>query len=367
MLADDFAALELSRYELKLRAREAASLPTFLGSTLRGAFGHALKEAVCVMSHRQCDRCLVASRCIYPYVFETPVPPGVPQLKGQQQAPHPFILTSPVLRMPERSTQALSAAARAGVQQLPDGRAVRLVRAPVAGGNERRRVVVSQELRFGLLLMGRAVEYLPYVVYAVSEMAQRGLGVNRARFELSTVAVVEDSGASRTIYTGESQRISIHSSTTRRLDYLIEVRLSELVSALSFKPDRIKLRFQTPTRIRVEGDLQVGMSFDLLVRNLLRRVSMLAAVHGAAPLDLDYRGLIAKSTEVATHRSALRWVDWERYSSRQQTKMSMGGFIGEVEYRGDQVEEFLPLLVAGEILHVGTGTGFGLGKYEIVE
>lgn len=66
MVPEDFAALDLSRYELKLRACEPVSLPAFLGSTLRGAFGHALKEAVCVMNHRDCAKCLVADRCIYP-------------------------------------------------------------------------------------------------------------------------------------------------------------------------------------------------------------------------------------------------------------------------------------------------------------
>ena len=103
MVPEDFAGLELSRYELKLRACQSASLPAFLGSTLRGAFGHALKEAVCVMNHRDCAKCLVADRCIYPYLFETPVPDDVPQLRGQQQAPHPFILTPPIFEPPENA------------------------------------------------------------------------------------------------------------------------------------------------------------------------------------------------------------------------------------------------------------------------
>jgi hypothetical protein len=107
------------------------------------------------------------------------------------------------------------------------------------------------------------------------------------------------------------------------------------------------------------------MSFELLVRNLLRRVSLLAAVHGRGRLELDYRGLIALAREVRMSKCALRWHDWERYSNRQQTKMNMGGFIGEVDYRGGALREFLPLIAAGEILHVGSGTSFGLGRYKI--
>ena len=93
---------------------------------------------------------------------------------------------------------------------------------------------------------------------------------------------------------------------------------------------------------------------------------MLAAVHGRARLELDYRGLIDRAGKVETHSSALRWSDWERYSNRQQTKMNLGGFTGEVEYTGKVIEEFLPLVAAGELLRVGAGTSFGLGRYEIV-
>lgn len=104
------------------------------------------------------------------------------------------------------------------------------------------------------------------------------------------------------------------------------------------------------------------MSFALLVRNLLRRVSLLSAVHGSAPLELDYRGLIAEAASVATVKSDLQWCDWDRYSNRQQTKMTLGGFVGEVVYCGEKASEYLPLLAAGELLHVGTGSAFGLGE-----
>jgi hypothetical protein len=360
MTPDDFAALDLSRYELTLRACGSASLPAFLGSTLRGAFGHALKEAVCVMNHRDCGKCMVADRCIYPYLFETPVPPDVPQLRGQAQAPHPFILTPPMLKAPGRVEQV-------SAHSLSDGRTVKLVRSPATDSPDgRRHMSRGDRLAFGLLLMGRAIEYLPYVVYAVSEMARRGLGVEHTPFELKEVAMIDESGDRKLIYSGESQRITVPGSATMRLSDLICRRLDRLLTTSEFSADTLRLKFLTPARIRVEGDLQVGMSFELLVRNLLRRVSMLAAVHGRAHLELDYRGSIALAADVSISTFALRWFDWERYSNRQRTKMNLGGFTGEVEYTGKAIKEFLPLIAAGEMLHVGAGTSFGLGRYEIV-
>lgn len=389
MRADDFQTLDVLRSELRLRAVDAADLPSFLGSTLRGAFGHSLKNAVCVMPHRDCERCQVADRCLYPYLFETPPPPGLAQLKGQNQAPRPFILAPPVSET----------------------------------SNGRHRINRGEDLRFGLTVVGRAVQALPYLIYAVSEMARGGLGADRGRFELSDVLLLDETDQTRTIYSGDSRRISLPEDALITLGVLVRSSLerfgrppasaprsaailaaspqaspsSSAADSPSGQPElpasspassaedgshsllretscdfveesgcTLRLRFLTPTRIRVEGDLQASMNFELLVKNLLRRVSLLIAVHGSAPLELDWGGLIARAATVRTRSSNLRWSDWERYSNNQKTKMAFGGFVGEVEYEGEALPEFACLLAAGEILHVGTGTTFGLGRYVAV-
>jgi len=38
---------------------------------------------------------------------------------------------------------------------------------------------------------------------------------------------------------------------------------------------------------------------------------------------------------------------------------------GEITFEGN-IEPFMPLIKAGEVLHIGKGTGFGLGRYRIV-
>jgi hypothetical protein len=365
MIAEDFSVLTLSRYQLHLRARKSGILPRYLGSTLRGAFGHALKEAVCVVAHRNCERCMLAEHCIYPYLFETP-PPPIELLRGQKSAPHPFILMPPL--------------GRPGDGPIPDplarqfkrtecgyaGKTLTLVKpSPMVCSDRGWNLSPGDELAFDLLLVGRAVEYMPYVVYAVSEMARRGLGVNRVPFDLSQVAVINEHGHAQTIYSGEGQRITVPAEATRKLGDLIEARLDRLKANCILYLDELRLNFRTPARIRVAGDLQHSLTFALLVRNLLRRVSLLAAVHGNARLDVNYRALIDRASRVRTRASRLHWRDWERYSNRQRVKMNMGGFVGDIEYVGEAIQEFLPLIIAGEILHLGTGTTFGLGRYAI--
>jgi hypothetical protein len=226
----------------------------------------------------------------------------------------------------------------------------------------RRTLKPGDEMTFGVLLMGRATQYMPFVIYAVSEMARRGLGVDRGKFRLQGIALLDEFGVAHPINFSESQRITLPDQANKDVRDLIRARLDQLAGG---REDRVNLRFVTPARIRVEGDLQCSLGFELLVRNLLRRVSMLALIHGQAPMQVDYLDLIELASEVKTASSMLRWWDWQRYSNRQEMKMKMGGFVGEVEFSGEATEHLLPLVVAGEILHVGAGTSFGLGKYQI--
>jgi hypothetical protein len=368
-----FSGLDISRYRLVLRAVEPASLPAFLGSTLRGAFGHALKDAVCVMPHRNCDRCMVMDRCLYPYLFETAPPEHASQLKGQQQAPHPFILTPDVAQAGSlRSSRVPSTApmGTSGPRLLKQPLRPRVSVSPPPGvvPSERRILLrPGDAISFDLVLLGRAIDYMPYIVFAVSEMARRGLGANRTRFELDEVTMLGLAGE-RPIYSGRTQRISTAPDARLPLADLIRDRLDARSSAThhsSLSTHHCSLRFLAPTRIRIEGDAQFSLSFDLLIRSLLRRLSLLAEVHGRGPLNVDYRGLIERATQVRVKQSRLRWSDFERYSNRQRCKMKLGGFVGEIEYEGEAIDEFLPLIAAGEILHVGSNTTFGLGLYEI--
>ena len=56
----------------------------------------------------------------------------------------------------------------------------------------------------------------------------------------------------------------------------------------------------------------------------------------------------------------VNWSDWERYSGRQETRMKLGGLVGEVTYKGE-VDLFLPYLHLGEYVHVGKQSTFGNG------
>ena len=94
--SDDLPALKLLPLRFTLRARTPLQLPRYKGSTVRGGFGTAFKQTVCVVEHRDCGRCLLRTTCAYPYVFDTPVPGDATRLRKYTAAPHPFVLLPPL-------------------------------------------------------------------------------------------------------------------------------------------------------------------------------------------------------------------------------------------------------------------------------
>lgn len=70
---------------------------------------------------------------------------------------------------------------------------------------------------------------------------------------------------------------------------------------------------------------------------------------------------------LCSHRtlaSDTRWFDWDRFSTRQNTAMRLGGFVGCAVYE-PVPDPLLHLLAWGELLHVGKASSFGHGRYAL--
>src|SRR5215813_14132770 len=98
LTVDQLDVIRFARYEFRVRALEQTILPPFLGTTLRGSFGHALKSISCSMSHGDCARCLLNERCLYPRLFETTARRNAGLLAQRGDAPRPFIFIPPLAR-----------------------------------------------------------------------------------------------------------------------------------------------------------------------------------------------------------------------------------------------------------------------------
>ncbi len=207
--------------------------------------------------------------------------------------------------------------------------------------------------RLGLILFGRADRHLPYFVHALAEAGKTGLGRQRRAFELIEVRQAQrpDAGDWRSIYAPGQPLNPVAGSVIEPPD----------------PPEWLEIHLETPLRLRREEHLVTPARFGFadLFGALLRRISMLSYFHTETPLEVDFAGLSEASREVPLYEPKLRWYDWTRYSSRQDTTLEMGGLFGRFRLRGRDIGPFWPYLWLGQWTHAGKGATLGLGRYRI--
>lgn len=317
------------KFTLTLEAIEELHLPYYKGSTFRGGFGNIFRRIACVLRLQDCLDCMLKSRCIYAYVFETSSNEGadIMNMHKYERVPHPFVIEPPEID------------SRVKVQNS-------------------KIILPGSTIDFNLILIGKAAEYLPYFIYTFDELGKNGIGKGRGKYRLVSVVGWSNHRFDKFPVYNDSDK------TIRKT----EVNLINIPD--EFKPtesiNKITLQFITPLRIKHNRDLVVNPEFHILMRNLLRRLGLLYYFHcGNNKPPWDHRAIIKHAESIRIANSTLTWLDWERYSTRQGIRMKLGGLVGEITYSGN-IEPFLPYLEAGESLHIGKGTSFGLGKYNLM-
>ncbi len=325
--------IDYLRLRFHLKALQDCDLPSWKGSLLRGAFGHALKKTVCTMrAGQRCDDCLLRSQCAYTRIFETFIteqPP--PFLKGLDTSPRPFIFEP----------------------------------------NDRNKFYKADDLLWlDLILIGSAVDFVPYLVFSIFQMGHSGLGARRHPFELSAAYCFQpghesqDHGAHSDATSHENWRLLYDGASQQILFTPLPLHLNCGNHANQTLAE-VSLKFLTQTRLKFGDDLTMDFTFRMLVFKMLRRVLELAYFYSPqAEINWEFHDLLVAANDVQIAKRNLQWVDYDRYSNRQQAKMKLGGFIGDLTLSGD-LAPFLDLLAYSEVLHVGKGTTFGLGRVEV--
>lgn len=302
----------LHRYQFNCRTLAPLKFNLYAGSMLRGAFGRALRKAVCVTRGDDCKSCLLYRQCSYPKIFETPAP-NPSQFQNFSQIPNAFIIEPPPL----------------GKRWLQPG----------------------DVFSFNMLLIGKAVVDLPIVIHAWQKALKAGLGAEHATVELENVIFEPGQAAEQLIYPiGPDQKLA--PSPNFQLPTLADTH-------------SLTLELITPLRIQQQGRV---LSQDLTAKDflnaLVRRYYLLAEFHSDHYQPPDFRQLSEQAAAIRIDHQ-INWCEWERYSHRQQQAMTFGGVIGTLRLEGE-LAPFLSLLQIGQWLHVGNKTTFGMGRYQLL-
>jgi hypothetical protein len=286
-------------------SKQKVELPEMLGSTIRGAFGTAFKQACCVMHHRICKKCLVSSSCSYFQVFESLSLEN--KYRGIQHPPHPYIILPPIKNI-----------------YLP-----------------------NEILYFQFTLLGDSFP-LPYLLYAFQLMGKNGLGKNRIPFELVSV---EDAFTLKELLT----------ESGLNTQNLIVRDLGEFSSQNLSSSNKLFVSFVTPLRILKNNKILKDIDLLTLKENLIRRYRTLMQLYGYFHPD-DFSDLNLLEMQVLESH----YKRWQRFSNRQKSKINIDAVYAKWILTPNSPKNHA-LIKAYKIIHLGKSSSFGLGRFRLRE
>jgi hypothetical protein len=321
---DPLEGLKLAKFRIDLRIETAMSLPPFMGAEFRNGFRAVFKNIACPDHQALCVHRRLSNSCIYQDIFGISIASGSAVAHEHEHAPHPFVFTPPL-----------------------DGRT---------------HFPARDQISLELVLVGRAIQRLRLFTDTLAALGMCGVGTQGARYVIERVEPW-DGFKHSSLGTHEEFDANAGAPT---------VPLPHILDGSDFcKEERdhrvVALSFVTPTRIVLHGQLASRISFSTLLAPLLRRIALLRHCYCGQEADpSSIRKLILSASSVRSVASNLRWQDWTRFGAGRQTLTQLGGIVGSVVFQGT-LGPFLPVLRAGEWIHVGKVASFGLGRYSLQE
>jgi hypothetical protein len=201
-------------------------------------------------------------------------------------------------------------------------------------------------LEVGLVLVGSAINHIDFYMAAFSLLLQQDGPSGRIDASIRRVDSVDYMGNRHLLEEREGKWAS---------GGLPLLSVKGLCKTVMLPMDWITITIETPMRILHDGKPLRELSFSVIIRALMRRLSSMAYYYGGVEADYDFKWLVQSSNAVVTAQKSFRWVEWGR---------GLSGVIGSGTFTGE-MGEFHPFLLAGEYLHVGKGAPFGLGRFRV--
>jgi hypothetical protein len=332
MTSTSLDGLTFAQFIATFRVNRSLYLYRSSGNAFHGLIGNALSQVEFKADNSDCRNCPIRSECryenLYTYFIITPFDhpfvrdESLPPEMKRDKYPTPYFFIPP-----------------GGGQYTP-----------------------GHHIVLNFTLIGKAIECFPFFACALKRIRSLKFGQSSGIIALDSIydARRNRQGKNTKLYDSET---GFTESPCQVLDF------NEIFQRITTDPildegiSRIKTTFVSPFQFRNRNRLGKDFSFQLLIRSILRRMTLLS-VHSPFHWNVDFRYVMNKASDIEISGSSMEWIDYYYKPSNRNQKMKVGGFIGEVEFSGD-LTEFLPYLTMGEYLHVGKKTSYGLGKYNI--
>ncbi len=208
-------------------------------------------------------------------------------------------------------------------------------------------------LEFSLILFGRTIVYLNQYMQAFFALGNEGIGKNHSRFRVVSVTNTKRQKlfSEGMIYMKQYQIQTIWDYVKHRMRQIQENGCKN------------RLVFQTPLTLKYQGEFLDEFRMEAIWNAIRRRIYMLECYEGITNniYNLEYDEAMFPDIVMQEHE----WITVRRYSSTQDRKMSLTGMKGYADL-AIFPEDMLPVLLAGELTHIGKNTSFGFGRYRIM-
>lgn len=290
-----------ARLRVELEALTPLVLRGWLGSTLHGAIGHALRR------HDRADS------------FD-----ASPSYRRWMEANHPPL-----------------------PPWLATGRVAPLVLRPPPVIAERRHLAAGHRFAVELVCLHRDPSSVTALCEALNRLPERGFGGKEQHVRVTSI---------------RSDGLELLRDD-RIVDVPIVERVA--TSAPSDEPNMLLVEARSPLSLRREGQLLDEPEPLDLALAALRRLLSLRYAFGGTPSELHLGDLAEELThDVRVARSEWRRFRGDRWSSRQRKAHRVEGALGSATWVG-RVGPLGELLRRSEPFGLGKGTGLGLGSFSL--
>lgn len=230
----------------------------------------------------------------------------------------------------------------------------------------RHQLGVGDCFSFVVTLFGREVDFLPYIVLAVSELGERGVGPGRGCFAIDRIFAVQPwAGLQQLLWQRGESVVATPELLVSGGDLGPQTALLEA----ALEPGgELTLEFLSPLRLEEDGRQLKTPDFSVLFRRLLYRIDELnrqfADQTRRDPQEVAYLHQLAD--QVRLMEAETRWHELWSNSSRKHDKTPLSGLTGRAVYRSRDWRPLLPWLVWGQAVQVGKSVTKGNGTYQIV-
>ncbi|MDY6825340.1 MAG: CRISPR system precrRNA processing endoribonuclease RAMP protein Cas6 [Thermodesulfobacteriota bacterium] len=304
--------MRYAKCQFKCNLMNDVKLPYYKGAVFRNLFPGHFKHVACNERKRSCDKCRKSDRCEYTGFIEIPKNVVFSKKLPTISPPRPFIVEPP-------QTTA-------------------------------REFAAGMPFDFNLILIGEAVDALPLFIRAMKRMGEIGFGKGPGLFAIKEIMV-------------RDENIFTNAVPMREIAVMPETLSPPELSPAGRRDVSLRVTFKTPLRIKYYDAAVPELPFHVFVRMMLRRISSLAGCYGSREPAYDYKAFIEYAKNNVESASHLEWFDWKHKAARQDKSLMKGSITGNVFYTG-KIDNFLPLINACELLHIGKQAAYGMGLFE---